>query len=214
MNNRRVITGTVWNGVAAAPPRRAGSTSSSTNSGHSHQPADGGFKSDRPTHPARPIISVEASPQPARSRPAPHGEPPVFSAPGVTLVGRLLLAHGAAIDIARVTRVSAEQVRTAPFGILAVLCGGLAISGVGYILGGDRTMQALTPASTWLGIWLFTVASLVSALRAFTASHLCLVVVSTSDGHSHRIALRGREQARYLAQLVQRAMTLPSRRRN
>jgi hypothetical protein len=130
------------------------------------------------------------------------------------MVGRLLLAHGAAIDVTRVTRVSAEQTRTAPFGILAVLCGGLAISGVGYVLSGDRSLQAMTPAATWLGIWLFTVASLLSALRAFTASHLCQVVVSTCDGHSHRISLRGREQARHLARLVQRAMALPARRAN
>ena len=130
------------------------------------------------------------------------------------MVGRLLLAHGAAIDLTRITGVSAEQARTTPFGILAVVCGGLAISGVSYVLSGDRTLQAVTPPATWLGIWLFTVASLLSALRAFTASHLCQVVVSTCDGHSHRISLRGREQARHLARLVQRAMALPARSAN
>ena len=196
MNNRRVIlTGTVWDGVAAAPPRR-----------------DSAKDSNRSNHSARPIISVEASPQPARSRPAPHGEPPVFSAPGVTMVGRLLLAHGTSIDVGRISGVGAEQARTLPFGVLAVVCGGLAISGIGYVLNGDPSSQAVMPAFTWLGIWLFTVASLLSALRAFTASQCCSVVISTYDGHSHRIPLRGREQARHLARALHRAMSLPVRR--
>lgn len=195
MNNRRVIlTGTVWDGVAAAPPRR-----------------DSSKDSNRSNHSARPIISVEASPQPARSRRAPHGEPPAFSAPGVTLVGRLLLAHGTAIDVGRISGVGAEQARTLPFGVLAVVCGGFAMSGISYVLNGDPAFQTVKPTLTWLGIWLFTVVSLLSALRAFTASQCCNVVISTCDGHSHRIPLRGHEQARHLARALHRAMSLPVR---
>jgi hypothetical protein len=129
------------------------------------------------------------------------------------MAGRLLIANGSAIDVGHVSQVRAEQVRSMPFGALAVICGGLAIAGIGTALAGDRATQALTPAFTWLGIWLFTVASLLSALRAFTASQLCSVVISTYDGSAHRVSLRGREQAIHLAKALQRAMTLPVRSR-
>lgn len=128
------------------------------------------------------------------------------------MAGRLLLAHGNAIDVSRVSSVSAEQVRTLPFGIMAVICGALAVSGIGFVLSVDPSLQAATPAFTWLGIWLFTVASLLSALKAFTASHWCNVVVSTYDGHSVHIPLRGREQAAHLARALYQAMAAPVRR--
>jgi hypothetical protein len=128
------------------------------------------------------------------------------------MAGRLLLANGSAIDVGQVSQVRAEQVRSTPFGAYAIICGGLAIAGIGNALGGDRATQAMTPAFTWLGIWLFTVTSLLSALRAFTASQLCNVVISTRDGLSHRVSLRGREQATHLAKALQGAMTVPIRR--
>jgi hypothetical protein len=123
-----------------------------------------------------------------------------------------LLVHGTSIDVGRISGIGAEQPRSLPFGLLALVCSGFAVSGIGYVLNGNPASLTARPVFTWLGIWLFAVTSLLSALRAFTASQCCNVVISTCDGRSHRIPLRGREQARHLARALHRAMSLPLRR--